>query len=156
MSEHTTQKELAQQRDWDNPDLFWVPEKWLNRIRLQGLIHRWLRVTEEGGRIDRRLSLRLQEGWKLVKPEECPEWEQPPTGNYGGNYNGIIAVGDAALAVCSREKAFMRKAATERRAVAMESAVREGLKELNTRKMPVFDESKSSTSIGGRKVEFAK
>lgn len=156
MTQHTTRAEQAQSKDWDNPDIFWVPEKWKQRLALAGLTHRWIRITEGDGRIDRRLSMRLQEGWKLVRPEEIPEWEAPPTMNYGGKYEGIVAINDAALAVCNKERAEQRQKLSEKKASLMAGAVRENLKELNTRKMPVYDDSRNTSVVGGRKVEFQK
>tara|TARA_R110000868_G_scaffold109022_2_gene297038 strand:- start:162 stop:611 length:450 start_codon:yes stop_codon:yes gene_type:complete len=135
----------------DQTDDLKLPNAYLTRLKSQGLVYRWLRYTEGTDKQDRRLVSRFNEGWRLVKAEELPEWESPPTGT--GKYAENIILGDLVLAVCPEEKAKDRQERNEARAEEMATAFRKNLMRTSDAKYPISDESKIS-STGGRRVNF--
>ena len=150
--ERTPRQERAtRESDWLEVDALWIPPEFKARMEANGFSVRWLRYTEGTDKVDRRLAQRFHRGWQFVKPDQCPEWKEPPTIDFG-RFQSLISVGDLALAMCPKSKTEEDNDLAEDRASRMWDAVKSNLQSLNDAKMPIYDNTKIST---GRQTRFA-
>jgi hypothetical protein len=154
MSDRTSRADAMRDEAWEEPDPLWIPPSFKKRMAENGNVVRWIRFTEGDEKVDRRLAQRFHQGWRFVKPGECPEWEFPPTVEHA-KFSEMIAVGDVALAICPKEMADRLKRIAEKRAKDMHDAVKHNLTSQNSSgKMPVRDDSKQYVTTGGRQPKF--
>lgn len=153
MSERLSREDTMRDAAWDEPDPLWIPPPFIKRMREHGNVVRWIRFTEGEDRVDRRLAQRFHQGWRFVKPDECPEWEYPPTIEHE-KFAHMIAVGDVALCICPKVNSDRAKSIAEKRASDMTEAVRNNLMGQQNKAMPLQDSSRSFTTTGGKQPRF--
>lgn len=141
----------------EEPDHLWIPPEFKKRMKSNGMSVRWLRYTEDYVRSDRRLQSRFQQGWEFVKPEDIPEWKNPPTIEFGKNPS-LIVVGDLALAVCPKKITDRLQAISEKKAADLKQAVKNNFREAANKPLnkytPVYDEGNERVTTGGRQPKF--
>lgn len=138
-------------------DHLWIPPEFKRRMKSLGMTVRWIRYTEDYIRQDRRLQSRFQQGWEFVKPDEIPEWKNPPVQEFGKNPS-LIVVGDLALAICPKKNTDKIQKASEQRAADLKQAVKNNFREAANKPLnkytPVFDEGREQVTTGGRATKF--
>jgi len=129
----------------------WIPDP------PEGYGKRWIRVTQ-GGKPDlKNISARKAEGWEFVTVEEVKTWGGgrewiAPTLDYGV-MDGYVGVGDCALAKAPLELIEKRTRRFNNKTRALSQAIEAQLGQLQDRRMPVYNESKSVV-LGGRNAQF--
>jgi hypothetical protein len=117
----------------------------------EGFVYRWVRVTLQGKDDVNNISRYKRSGWEFVKPEDFGQAEAPLL-NYG-TLEGYVGVGDLALAKLPADVADARQELVHQKTRDLMQAVNYDLKQNDDRRMPMFNESKS-TSARGREARF--
>lgn len=140
----------------DEPDHLWIPPAFLKRQKSLGNTVRWLRFTEDYVRMDRRLQMRFQQGWEFVKPDDIPEWKNPPIADFG-KFASLIAIGDVALAICPKRITDQLVRMAEKKAADLKAGVKNNFRSSDSKLnkyTPVSDDSAERTTTGGRATKF--
>lgn len=152
MTTRPTRSAEARKREWQEPNELDVPEILKDRLRSEGYETRWIRVLLTDGKPDAvNVMTRLREGYEFVKVDDAPEWEAPPSMEFGKHGN-LIQIGDLALAKLPIEISQSRKRQMAEKTKNLTDAINRQLyenKALNER-MPIRNSSQSQTFKGGR------
>jgi hypothetical protein len=146
MAENRLQREMtsrtAQERpkQWQQAELLPEPDK------EPGYAYRWVRTSTLNAADPRNISGKLREGWEPVAVEEQPKFKLlvDPTSRFQGN----IEIGGLLLCKCPTELMEQRNEHFAKQARAQAEAVDNNLMRQSDPRMPLFRESKSSTSFG--------
>ena len=146
MAENRLQREMtsrtAQERpkQWQQAELLPEPDK------EPGYAYRWVRTSTLNAADPRNISGKLREGWEPVAVEEQPKFRLliDPTSRFQGN----IEIGGLLLCKCPTELMEQRNEYFAKQARAQAEAVDNNLMRQSDPRMPLFRESKSSTSFG--------
>ena len=117
----------------------------------EGYVYRWIRVTLQGKDDVKNISAMKRAGWEFVKPEEVNE-ANLPLRNYG-TLQGYVGVGDVALAKLPADIAEARQELVHQKTRDLMNAVNHNLNQVDDRRMPIFNESKSRSNRG-REARF--
>lgn len=141
----------------EEPDHLWIPPEFKKRMRSAGMTVRWLRYTEDYVRTDRRLQSRFQQGWEFVKPDDIPEWKNPPTTDHG-KFTSLIVVGDLALAICPKKTTDRLQAISEKKAADLKQAVKNNFRSTDQRlnKYTPTEDNSRETVATGRSTNFGR
>lgn len=112
----------------------------------EGYVYRWVRVILGGKDDVQNISRYMRGGWEFVKPEEL-EGKGFPVRDFG-KLEGIIGINDVALAKLPEDIRDARIELADGRAKNLEASVKHQLGQLQDSKMPIHNESKSSTRRG--------
>ena len=125
---------------WAQPDLLPEPD------REAGFAYRWIRVSTLNNPDPRNLSGKLREGWEPVRIEEQPKFQLlvDPTSRFKDN----IEIGGLLLCKTPIEFVEQRNTYYANQAQAQNEAVDNNLMRQSDPRMPLFKESKSTTSKG--------
>ena len=128
-------------KQWTNPELLPEPEK------QPGYAYRWIRVSTLNSYDARNASLKFREGWEPVKLDEQPQFQLlvDPESRFKDN----IEVGGLLLCKTPIEFVEQRNNHYGRQAEGQIQSVDNSLMRQNDPRMPLFKESKSSTSKAG-------
>ena len=118
----------------------------------EGYVYRWVRVTLQGKDDVNNISKYKRQMWEFVKPDELTGVSDVPLLNYG-TLEGYVGVGDLALAKLPADVAEARQELVHQKTRDLMQAVNYDLKQNDDRRMPLFNESKS-TSARGREARF--
>ena len=125
---------------WRPPELLPEPDK------QAGYMYRWIRVSMLGAADPRNISSKIREGWEPVRAEEQPRFKLliDPNSRYPDN----IEIGG--LLLCKTPEEFVKQRAEyyAQQTQAQTDAVDNNLMRQSDSRMPIFKESKSSTSFG--------
>ena len=125
---------------WRPPELLPEPDK------QAGYKYRWIRVSMLGAADPRNISSKIREGWEPVRAEEQPRFKLliDPNSRYPDN----IEIGG--LLLCKTPEEFVKQRAEyyAQQTQAQTDAVDNNLMRQSDSRMPIFKESKSSTSFG--------
>ena len=125
---------------WRPPELLPEPDK------QAGFAYRWIRVSMLGAADPRNISSKIREGWEPVRAEEQPRFKLlvDPSSRYPDN----IEIGG--LLLCKTPEEFVKQRAEyyAQQTQAQTDAVDNNLMRQSDSRMPIFKESKSSTSFG--------
>jgi hypothetical protein len=146
MAENRTTRDLetraTQQRpkQWAQAELLPEPDK------QAGFSYRWIRVATLGKADPRNLSSKLREGWEPVKIEEQPKFQLlvDPDSRFKDN----IEIDGLLLCKTPTEFVEQRAAHYARQTQAQTDSVDNNLMRQSDARMPLFKESKSTTSFG--------
>jgi len=127
-------------QQWMQPELLPEPDK------QAGYAYRWIRVATLNTPDPRNLSGKLREGWEPVRLEEQPKFQLlvDPTSRYKDN----IEIGGLLLCKTPEEFVQQRNEYYSNQAQAQNEAVDNNLMRQSDPRMPIFKESKSTSSRG--------
>ena len=137
-----TRQQSERPMAWKPPELLPEPDK------LPGYTYRWIRVSTLNNADPRNLSAKLREGWEPVKIEEQPKFAllADPTSRYKDN----IEIGGLLLCKTPNEFVQQRNAYYENISAEQNQAVDNSFMRQSDARMPLFRESKSTSSRGSK------
>ena len=135
-----TRQQDERPKQWQAPELLPEPDK------QPGFAYRWIRVSMLNSSDPRNLSSKLREGWEPVRAEEQPKFQLlvDPDSRYKDN----IEIGGLLLCKTPIEFVEQRNDYYAQQASAQNEAVDNNLMRQSDPRMPLFKESKSSSSKG--------
>jgi hypothetical protein len=135
-----TRQQDVRPEAWKPPELLPEPDK------QAGFSYRWIRVSTLNTADPRNLSAKLREGWEPVKVEEQPKFQLliDPTSRFKDN----IEIGGLLLCKTPVEFVEQRNAYYSKQTQAQTDAVDNNLMRQSDPRMPLFKESKSSSTFG--------
>jgi hypothetical protein len=125
----------------------WAPAELLPEPDKQpGYGYRWIRVSTLNQPDPRNLSGKLREGWEPVNVEEQPKFQLliDPNSRFKDN----IEIGGLLLCKAPEEFIQQRNAYYQKQSETQMEAVDSSLMRQSDPRMPLFKESKSSTTFG--------
>jgi len=125
----------------------WAPAELLPEPDKQaGYAYRWIRVSTLGAADPRNLSGKLREGWEPVGIEEQPKFQLLVDPN--SRFKDNIEI--AGLLLCKTPEEFVaqRNSHYQKQAENQMDAVDSSLMRQSDPRMPLFKESKSTTTFG--------
>ena len=135
-----TRQQDVRPEAWKPPELLPEPDK------QAGFSYRWIRVATLNVADPRNLSAKLREGWEPVRVEEQPKFQLliDPTSRFKDN----IEIGGLLLCKTPVEFIEQRNAYYSKQTQAQTDAVDNNLMRQSDPRMPLFKESKSSSTFG--------
>ena len=134
-------RELTERpKQWMPPELLPEPDK------EPGYSYRWIRVASLGTADPRNVSAKLREGWEPCTLEEQPKFQLLADPN--SRYKDNVEVGGLLLCKSPTEFVEQRAAYYAKQTQAQTEAVDNSLMRQSDARMPLFKESRSSTSFG--------
>lgn len=146
MAENRKPRELEERLLTERPKQ-WAPAELLPEPDKQpGYKYRWVRVSTLNQSDPRNLSAKLREHWEPVPIEEQPRFRllADPTSRYKDN----IEIGGLLLCKTPEELVDQRNLYFAKQNTAQMEAVDNTLMRQSDARMPLFRESKSSSSFG--------
>ena len=146
MAENRSTRELNTRAVSERPKQ-WMPAELLPEPDKQaGYSYRWIRTSTLGNADPRNLSGKLREGWEPVRVEEQPKFQLlvDPTSRFKDN----IEIGGLLLCKTPTEFVEQRNSHYARQTDAQTEAVDNNLMRQSDARMPLFKESKSTSSFG--------
>ena len=135
-----TRIQAERPKQWMPPELLPEPDK------QPGYAYRWIRVSTLNAADPRNISAKLREGWEPVGLEEQPKYRLLASGD--GRFKDNIEIGGLLLCKTPKEFVEQRKAHYDQQTQSQTDAVDNNLMRQSDPRMPLFKESKSSTSFG--------
>ena len=108
-----------------------------------GFTYRWIATAILGQANPTNVSQKLREGWEPVKAVDHPELMLE------GDKNGNVEIGGLMLCKAPTEMVLARKEYYENQARAQMESVDNNFMRNNDARMPLFKDTKTSTSRGG-------
>ena len=136
-----TRVQAERPKQWKPAELLPEPDK------LPGYAYRWIRVGLQGSADPRNYSAKLREGWEPVKIEEQPQFQLLV--DEGSRFKDGIEVGGLLLCKTPIEFVEQRNNHYLKQSEDQILSVDNNLMRQNDPRMPLFKESKSSTSRSG-------
>ena len=136
-----TRVQAERPKQWKPVELLPEPDK------LPGYAYRWIRVSLQGTSDPRNYSAKLREGWEPVKIEEQPQFQLLV--DEGSRFKDGIEVGGLLLCKTPIEFVEQRNNHYLKQSEDQILSVDNNLMRQNDPRMPLFKESKSSTSRSG-------
>lgn len=135
-----TRQQSVRPETWKPPELLPEPDK------QAGFAYRWIRVSTLNSADPRNLSAKLREGWEPVMAEEQPQFQLliDPNSRFKDN----IEIGGLLLCKTPKEFVEQRNAHFAKVTQSQIEAVDNSLMRQSDPRMPLFRESKSSSSFG--------
>ena len=125
----------------------WAPAELLPEPGKQpGYAYRWIRVAINNQVDPRNLSAKLREGWEPVTLSEQPQFQLLVDPN--SRFKDNIEIGGLVLCKTPKEFVDQRTQYYANQTQAQTDAVDNNLMRQSDARMPIFKESKSSTSFG--------
>jgi len=125
----------------------WAPAELLPEPDKQpGYAYRWIRVAINNQVDPRNLSAKLREGWEPVTLSEQPQFQLLVDPN--SRFKDNIEIGGLVLCKTPKEFVDQRTQYYANQTQAQTDAVDNNLMRQSDARMPIFKESKSSTSFG--------
>lgn len=145
--EAQTRERQSRAKDYRPPELLEAPDP-----KNPDNVHRWIRVAIRNEDDAKNISMQRRDGWEFVRADEYPEFDAPV--HQDGKFDGIIGVGDLALAVNSRENVEKRQAYYDEQTRIRESAVDNDLLKAEHPSMPLSRNRRSDVIHGQRRVRL--
>lgn len=141
-----TPRELEGRDSEQYPDT-WTPVSKLPQVPTRpGWRHYFKRVSINGSKDDKNMSIALQEGWRPCKREDYPELSTHMM-RYGDGDSTVIEFGGLVLCRMPEELAKQRDSYYEQRALRQVGAVNQRLKSVvNEGGLAIHNRSKSTVS----------
>ena len=129
----------------------WVPPSSLDAPPApDGFRYRWIRAESVGFQDTKNISVRLREGYELVRAEEVENASDYPVLEEG-KYKGVIGVGGLLLAKVPTEIAKQRMDYMANRHQQRDEAINNDLMKEQDQRMPINVERQSRVTFGGTK-----
>ena len=146
MAENKLSRELETRAVQERPKQWTPPELLPEPDKQPGYAYRWIRVATLNQADPRNLSAKLREGWEPVRVEEQPKFQLLVDPN--SRYKDNIEIGGLLLCKTPEEFVEQRNAYYSGQAQAQNEAVDNNLMRQSDPRMPLFKESKSTSSKG--------
>lgn len=148
MADNRNPREIETRQHTERPMAWKPPELLPEPDKQPGFVYRWIRVSTLNNADPRNLSAKLREGWEPVKIEEQPKFAllADPTSRYKDN----IEIGGLLLCKTPIEFVQQRNAYYENISNEQNQAVDNSFMRQSDSRMPLFRESKSTTSRGSK------
>lgn len=127
-------------KQWQQPELLPEPDKEV------GYTYRWIRVSTYNSADPRNLSSKMREGWEPVSIEEQPQFKLLADPN--SRFKENIEIGGLLLCKTPSEFVAQRNAYFAKQTQAQTDAVDNNFMRQSDARMPLFKESKSTSSFG--------
>jgi len=127
-------------KQWQQPELLPEPDKQV------GYAYRWIRVSTYNTADPRNLSSKIREGWEPVPLEEQPQFRLLADPN--SRFKENIEIGGLLLCKTPTEFVAQRNAYYAKQTQAQTDAVDNNFMRQSDARMPLFKESKSTSSFG--------
>jgi hypothetical protein len=127
-------------KQWQQPELLPEPNKEV------GYAYRWIRVSTYNTADPRNLSSKIREGWEPVPIEEQPQFKLLADPN--SRFKENIEIGGLLLCKTPTDFVAQRNAFFAKQTQAQTDAVDNNFMRQSDARMPLFKESKSSSSFG--------
>jgi hypothetical protein len=127
-------------KQWQQPELLPEPNKEV------GYAYRWIRVSTYNTADPRNLSSKIREGWEPVPIEEQPQFRLLADPN--SRFKENIEIGGLLLCKTPTDFVAQRNAFFAKQTQAQTDAVDNNFMRQSDARMPLFKESKSSSSFG--------
>lgn len=125
----------------------WAPAELLPEPDQQaGFKYRWIRISTLNNADPRNLSSKLREGWEPVRIEEQPKFQLLADPN--SRFKDNIEIGGLLLCKTPEELVDQRNAHYQKLTESQTNAVDNSLMRESDSRMPLYKESKSSTTFG--------
>ena len=146
MTDNRTPREISNRQQTERPKQWTPPELLPEPDKQDGYAYRWIRVSTLNSADPRNLSAKLREGWEPVKVEEQPKFLLlvDPTSRFKDN----IEVGGLLLCKTPKEFVDQRNAHYAKSTQEQTEAVDNNLMRQSDPRMPLFKESKSTSTFG--------
>jgi hypothetical protein len=146
MAENRLTRELDTRATSERPKQ-WAPAELLPEPDKQaGYAYRWIRTSTLNQTDPRNLSGKLREGWEPVGIEEQPKFQLLVDPN--SRFKDNIEIGGLLLCKTPEEFVAQRNTHYQKQAENQMEAVDSSLMRQSDPRMPLFKESKSSTTFG--------
>ena len=146
MATNRLDRELESRALHERPKQWMPPELLPEPDRQPGYGYRWIRISTLNQADPRNISTKLREGWEPVKLEEQPKFLLLVSGE--GRFKDHIEIGGLLLCKTPLEFIQQRNEHYAKQTQAQTEAVDNNLMRQSDARMPIFKESKSSTSFG--------
>jgi hypothetical protein len=148
MTDNRTPREISNRQQTERPKQWTPPELLPEPDKQDGYAYRWIRVSTLNNADPRNLSAKLREGWEPVKVEEQPKFLLlvDPTSRFKDN----IEVGGLLLCKTPKEFVDQRNAHYAKSTQEQTEAVDNNLMRQSDPRMPLFKESKSTSTFGNK------
>ena len=139
-------------REQDTRDDFqradsWKPASLLPEFKkVPGWAYRWVRTSLLNDADNLNVSSKMREGWEPVKLADHPEMKIMV--DHNSRFKDGIEIGGLLLCKIPEEFVVQRKAYQENKAQQQADAVDNSFMKQNDPRMPLFAESKATTSFG--------
>jgi len=127
-------------KQWQQPELLPEPDKEV------GYTYRWIRVSTYNSADPRNLSSKMREGWEPVPIEEQPQFKLLADPN--SRFKENIEIGGLLLCKTPSEFVDQRNAYFAKQTQAQTDAVDNNFMRQSDARMPLFKESKSTSTFG--------
>lgn len=148
MTDNRTPREISNRQQTERPKQWTPPELLPEPDKQDGYAYRWIRVSTLNSADPRNLSAKLREGWEPVKVEKQPKFLLlvDPTSRFKDN----IEVGGLLLCKTPKEFVDQRNAHYAKSTQEQTEAVDNNLMRQSDPRMPLFKESKSTSTFGNK------
>jgi hypothetical protein len=146
MADNKTPREMQTRELTERPKQWMPPELLPEPDKQPGYAYRWIRVSTLNKADPRNLSAKLREGWEPVGVDEQPKFQLlvDPDSRFKDN----IEIGGLLLCKAPQEFVQQRKEYYAKQTKSQTEAVDNNLMRQSDARMPLFKESKSSSSFG--------
>jgi len=146
MAENRLTRELDKRTAVERPTHWAPPELLPEPDKQAGYAYRWIRVASLNQADPRNLSAKLREGWEPVRIEEQPRFQMLVDPN--SRYKDNIEIGGLLLCKTPIEFVAQRNQFYSDQADAQMKAVENTLMRQSDPRMPLYNESKTTSSFG--------
>ena len=146
MAENRLTRELDKRTAVERPTHWAPPELLPEPDKQAGFAYRWIRVASLNQADPRNLSAKLREGWEPVRIEEQPQFQMLVDPN--SRYKDNIEIGGLLLCKTPEEFVKQRNNYYSKQADAQMDAVENTLMRQSDPRMPLYNESKTTSSFG--------
>lgn len=146
MDNKRVDRELESREEFQRADS-WKPASLLPEFKkVPGWSYRWIRTSLLNDADNLNVSSKMREGWEPVKIADHPEMKIMV--DHNSRFKDGIEIGGLLLCKIPEEFVAQRKAYQENKAQQQADAVDNSFMKQNDPRMPLFAESKSTTSFG--------
>ena len=146
MSTNRLQRELDSRAMQERPKT-WAPAELLPEPDKEpGYKYRWIRVSTLGAADPRNISAKLRENWEPVRLEEQPKFQLLADPN--SRFKDNIEIGGLLLCKTPEELVQQRNSHFAKQSADQMEAVDSSFMRQSDPRMPLFRESKSTTTFG--------
>ena len=146
MAENKLTRELETRAVQERPKQWQQPESLPEPDKQAGYAYRWIRVSTYNTADPRNLSSKIREGWEPVPIEEQPQFRLLADPN--SRFKENIEIGGLLLCKTPTEFVDQRNAFFAKQTQAQTDAVDNNFMRQSDARMPLFKESKSTSSFG--------